>query len=156
MRKIIFLLWITIMKYCYSRKADVSQQYALGNICRLFHRGMPPYCSVHTSKWATSSMHSEQWAAYKSVITIPGIGAHCTVNHRLEFVTASVTHTHNIESYWQRVKGKVRWIMGCHAHQLASYPDDITWHEHHGHQTCMASVNIMLLSYVTLPSKYPV
>ena len=109
-----------------------------------------PIIQAHTHPGTI--IHSDQWAAYNSVNTLPGIAAHRTVNHSLEFVAADRTHTQNIESYWQRVKGKLKRMKGCHAHQLASYLDEFMWCERHGHRTRMAFVNIMQ----DIANQYPV
>ena len=64
-------------------------------------------------------IHSDEWAAYRRVGGIPGVAGHSTVNHSLNFVDPGTgTHTQNVESYWQRVKGKLKRMKGCHAEQL--------------------------------------
>ena len=52
---------------------------------------------------------------HNNVSTLPGIGGPQTVNHSVEFVAANGTHTQHIESYWNRVKGKLKRMKGCHA-----------------------------------------
>ena len=49
---------------------------------------------------------SDEWRAYNSVGTLP------TVNHSLHFKDP-VTGVH-IESYWNRVKTKLKRMTGCH------------------------------------------
>ena len=49
-------------------------------------------------------IHSDQWAAYNRVASIPGVASHASVNHSINFVDPSTgVHTQNIESYWNRV-----------------------------------------------------
>ena len=72
-------------------------------IWRLSTRGMQPIIQSHVNPGTT--VHSDQWAAYNNVATIPGIAGHQTVNHSVEFVAPNRTNTRHIESYWNRVKG---------------------------------------------------
>ena len=51
-------------------------------------------------------IHSDEWRVNSQVSTLPNVAAHATVNHSLEFVN-SVTHTENVESYWNRSKIKL-------------------------------------------------
>ena len=64
---------------------------------------------------------SDEWAVYNNVATLPNVVNHDTVNHSVEFVAPSGVHTQNIESYWDRVKIKLKRMRGRHEHQLASY-----------------------------------
>ena len=75
-------------------------------------------------------MVRSEWAAYNRV---SNVSTHGTVNHSIKFVN-SVTgvHTQNIESYWNRVKTKIKRMRGCHEHQLASYLDEYMYRERYG------------------------
>ena len=114
---------------------DVSQEPALGYMEIVPQRNSTTLLPInrHILILVYTIIHSGQRAAYNSVNTLPGIAAHRTVNHSLEFVTANGTHTQNIESIWQRVIGKLKRMKGCHGHQLASYLNGFMWCEHHGH-----------------------
>ena len=70
--------------------------------------------------------------------------AHLTVNHFLRFKD-SVTgvHTENIESYWNRVKTKIKRMKGVHKHQLSSYLDEFMCFERHG-KTSREAFNIII------------
>ena len=132
---------------------DVSQEPALGYTEIVQQRNaatLLPIIQAHTHPGTI--IHSDQWAAYNNVNTLPGIAAHRTVTHSFEFVAADGTHTQNIESYWQRVKGKLKRMKSCHAHQLASYLDEFMWRERHGRRTRMAFVSIMQ----DIANQYPV
>ena len=133
---------------------DVSQQPAMGYMEIVQQRDAPtllPIIQAHTQ--AGTTIHSDQWAAYRNVRTLPGIASHQTVNHSLEFVNpVTGTHTQNIESYWNRVKGKLKRMKGCHAHQLPSYLDEFMWRERYGGQTRRAFVSIM----ADIAAQYPV
>jgi hypothetical protein len=80
---------------------DTSQQPALGYMEVVQQRDaltLLPIIQAHTAPGTT--IHSDQWAAYS-----PGIAAHNTVNHSLNFVDpVTGTHTQHIESYWSRAK----------------------------------------------------
>ena len=66
-----------------------------------------------------------------------------TVNHSRHFVDPATGNTQNIESYWNRVKTKLKRMKGCHAHQLSSYLDEFMWREHHGETYRDTLQNIM-------------
>ena len=67
------------------------------------------------------------WAAYNNV------AQHQTVNHSIEFVnSATGVHTQHIESYWNRVKTKIKKMKGCHDQMISSYLDEFMWRERHG------------------------
>ena len=132
---------------------DTSQQPALGFMQIVQRRDaatLLPIIQAHINPG--TEIHSDQWAAYGNVGTLPGVAAHSTVNHSLEFVAADGTHTQHVESYWNRVKGKLKRMKGCHAHQLPSYLDEFMWRERNGCQTRMAYVNIMR----DIATQYPV
>ena len=78
-------------------------------------------------------IHSDQWAAYRQVASLPSVSTHSTVNHSVTFVDpVSGTHTQNIESYWGKAKRKLKNMKGCHASQLPSYLDEFMWRERFG------------------------
>ena len=79
-------------------------------------------------------MWSDQWAAYNQVSSLSNVSTHSTVNHSIEFVVnvATGVHTQNIESYWNRVKIKIKRMRGCHREQLASYLDEYMYRERYG------------------------
>ena len=132
---------------------DVSNEPALGYVEIVPQRNAAtrlPIIQAHIRPGTV--IHSDQWAAYSRVSTLPGVAGHQTVNHRLEFVAPNGTHTQHIESYWNRVKGKLKRMKGCHAHQLASYLDELMWRERHGHQRRTAFLNIMR----DIATQYPV
>ena len=85
------------------------------------------YVTAGTTVW------SDQWAAYNRVASLSNVNSHGTVNHSVEFVdSATGVHTHNIESYWNRVKIKIKRMRGCHEEQLASYLDEYMYRERYG------------------------
>ena len=81
-----------------------------------------PIISAHVAPG--TEIWSYQWASYHNVGAIPGVTAHHTVNHSVQFVTGKIikflliasfthfiagsrAHTNTIESYWNRCKTKI-------------------------------------------------
>ena len=72
-----------------------------------------------------SVVWSDEWRAYSQVGTLPNVASHSIVNHNVTFVDPTTgTHTQNAESYWNRVKIKLKRMRGCHEHQLPTYLDE--------------------------------
>ena len=89
-------------------------------------------------------IHSDEWAAYNRVSNLPNVASHSVVNHSIHFVDPTTgTHTQAVESYWNRVKMKLKRMKGCHAHQLPSYLDEFMWRERYGTTRREAFTNIM-------------
>jgi hypothetical protein len=83
--------------------------------------------------WNGTTVRSDQWAAYNRVQQLQPVNVHNTVNHSLHFVDpATGVHTQNVESYWNRVKGKFKRMKGVHEDMLPSYLDEFMWRERHG------------------------
>lgn len=98
-------------------------------------------------------IHSDEWRAYHQVASLPSVASHGTVNHSVTFVNPTTgVHTQNIESYWERVKLKLKRMKGCHAHQIPSYLDEFMWRERHAPQRRMAFDSIMR----DIAQQYPV
>ncbi len=66
-------------------------------------------------------IHSDMWSSYRRVAALPNVAAHRTV---IQFVTPAGVHTQNIESYWNRVKTKLKRMRGCHGKEIDSYLDE--------------------------------
>ena len=89
-------------------------------------------------------VHSDQWAAYNRVGSLPNVSGHDVVNHTYHFVDPTTgVHTQNVESYWNRVKGKLKRMKGCTSDQLPSYLDEFLWKERHGTTRRQTFKNIM-------------
>ena len=75
------------------------------------------------------------------------------VNHSLHFVNpVSGIHTQTVESYWNRVKTKLKRVKGCAADQLPSYIDEFMWRETYGKTGTEALTNIIHC----ISTQYPV
>ena len=98
-------------------------------------------------------IHSDEWASYRRVQSLPSVAQHSTVNHSITFVDPITgTHTQNIESYWNRVKTKFKRMKGVHEEMLPSYLDEFMWRERHGRNARDSLFN--LIGHIAL--KYPV
>ena len=101
---------------------DISHVPALGYMQIVPQRNaatLLPIIQQHIQ--AGSTVHSDEWAAYNHIQTLPNVTSHATVNHSLHFVDPnSGVHTQNVESYWNRVKIKLKKMKGCHAKHLVT------------------------------------
>ena len=89
-------------------------------------------------------IHSDEWAAYNQVQRLSNVSSHGIVNHSINFVEPTTgVHTQNVESYWNRVKTKLKRMKGCCGDQLPSYLDEFMWRERHGTSALLALQNIM-------------
>lgn len=77
-----------------------------------------------------TTIHSDCWRAYNNVSALPNVSSHQSVNHSLNFVDpVTGVHTQHIESYWNRVKIKLKRMRGVTEEQLSSYLDEFMWRE---------------------------
>ena len=110
-----------------------------------------PIIRAHTAPGTI--IHSDEWAAYRRVQALPNVASHGVVNHPVNFVEpVTGVHTQHVESYWCRVKTKLKRMRGCHAHQLPSYLDEFMWRERFGQTARDALQNIM----INIAQQYPV
>ena len=63
--------------------------------------------------------------AYSRLQSLANFSRHESVNHSVEFVSASGVHTQNIESYWAQAKLKLKRMKGVAAEKLPSYLDEL-------------------------------
>ena len=102
---------------------------------------------------AGTIVHSDEWAAYNRIGSLPNVGSHSTVNHSLTFVDpVTGTHTQHVESYWNRCKTKLKRMKGCVEHQIPSYLDEFMWRERHGTSRVLAFNNVLR----DIAAQYPV
>jgi len=72
-----------------------------------------------------NGLHIIVWHPYQ-------VCRHDSVNHSIEFVIPGGVHVQNAESYWNRVKIKLKSMRGVHEHQLAGYLDEFMYRERYG------------------------
>ena len=98
------------------------------------------YTKPDTEVW------SDDWRAYNIVGSLANVSRYQTVNHPLHFKDpVTGVHTEHIESYWNRVKTKLKRMKQCHCSQLPSYLDKFMWFERHG-----TTVRQHLTAYVVI------
>ena len=124
---------------------DVSHQPALGYMEMVPRRDantLLPIIQAHVLPGTI--IYSDEWRAYSQVQSLLNVSTHRTVNHSLHFVDpVTGVHTQNIESYWNRVKSRIKHMKGLHHHQMASYLDEFMWRERHGKTSSLAFDSIM-------------
>ena len=123
---------------------DVSHEPALGYMEIVQRRNaatLLPIIQAHVHPGTT--VYSDEWAAYNSVQSLPSVATHETVNYSLHFVDpVTGVHTQNVESYWNRVKIKLKRMKGCHADEIPEYLDEFMWRERYGKFTGEAFENL--------------
>ena len=77
------------------------------------------------------------------------------MNHSLHFKDpVTGIHAQFIESYWNRVKIKLKRMRGCHRDQLPSYLDESMWLERHGKVHAWSlSMCISAMTYINILCK---
>ena len=112
---------------------DTSHQAALGYMQVVPRRDAATLLPIIQAHTAGLFVHSDDWAAYRRVQQLGNVARHNVVNHSLHFVDpVTGVHTQHVESYWNRVKTKLKRMKGCHADQLPSYLDEFVWRERYG------------------------
>ena len=133
---------------------DTSHKPALGVMQVVAQRDaatLLPLVQQYTKR--NTEVWSDEWRAYNNVGSLANVSRHQTVNHSLHFKDpVTGVHTEHIESYWNRVKTKLKRMKGCHRSQLPSYLDEFMWFERHGSTVRQAFDNICR----DIALKYPV
>ena len=102
---------------------DTSQTPSLGFMQNVQQRDAATLLPIIQQHLLPGTVHSDEWSSYRRLARLPNLRSHATVNHSLEFVSSSGIHTQNVESYWNRVKTKLKRMKECHEQQLPSYLD---------------------------------
>ena len=121
---------------------DTSQTPALGYMEIVQRRTAATLLPIINSHVTSGTIvHSDEWRAYRRIPSLPNVAQHGTVNHSVTFVDPTTgVHTQHVESYWNRVKVKLKRMRGCH---IPSYLDKFMWMERYGKTSQQAWVNIL-------------
>lgn len=131
---------------------DTRFQPALGYMRIVDRRDSATLLPIISSVVAPGSIvHSDEWSSYRAIQSQLGL-THRTVNHSIQFITPSGVHTNTVESYWNRVKLKIKAMRGCTREELSSYLDECMWKERH-RKTANEAFNSILSHIAEL---YPV
>ena len=88
---------------------DTSQSSALGYMQIVNTQDSKTLLFIINNHVAPGTIiHSDEWATYNRIGSLPNVGSHSIVNHSVMFVDpATGTHMQNVESYWNRCKTKL-------------------------------------------------
>ena len=134
--------------------ADTSTTPSHGYLAVVSRRDaatLPPIIQAHVQPGTI--IWSDQWRAYSNVSGLPNVAGHETVNHSVEFKNpVTGVHTNNIESYWERVKDKLKKMKGCKHEFIPSYLDEFLLKDKYG----SSSVDVFYNLLRGLALQYPV
>ena len=86
---------------------DTSQSPAMGYMEVVPRTTLLPIINAHIAPGTI--IHSGQWRAYHRVQNLPNVAGHGVVNHSVNFVEPTTgVHAQHVESYWCRVKTKLK------------------------------------------------
>ena len=89
-------------------------------------------------------VHTDEWSSYRRISSLPNVTSHGVVNHSVTFVDPCTgVHTQHVESYWNRVKVKLKRMRGCHSDHIPSYLDEYMWMERYGTTPPQTWLNIL-------------
>ena len=108
---------------------DTSQTPALGYMEIVQRRTAATLLPILNSHVASGTIvYSDEWRAYRRIPSLPNVAQHGTVNHSVTFVDPTTgVHTQHVESYWNRVKVKLKRMRGCHDNHIPRYLDEFMW-----------------------------
>ena len=105
-----------------------------------------------------SMIHHDDWKPYRTIHQIPVVPPyqHEVVVHAHNFVDPDTgAHTQSIESAWNRMKLKLKNMLGCKRTVLDSYLDEFMWwHLHARDQTVETIMATFLRHIVTAWPRY--
>ena len=113
---------------------DTSHTPALGYMEVVQRRNTATLLPIIQSHVAPGTVvHLDQLHAYRQASTLLPVAAHDTVNHSVNFVDCVTgSHRQHVESYWNRVKVKLKSMRRRHADQIPLYLDEFMRHKRNG------------------------
>ena len=90
-----------------------------------------------------SIIHSDEWAAYSNIQRDLGF-QHSTVNHSVNFVNPlNGCHTQHIESYWNRIKQRIKRMNGIRRENLPMYLAEFAWKDYHRDRSLVVLLGLL-------------
>lgn len=89
---------------------------------------------------AGSEIHTDQWAGYQGLSLLNYAAGntiaydHRTVNHSVEFVSNTGTHTQAVENNWMNKKSIVKTMRGVHRSLIEGYMFEWMWRDQYGEE----------------------
>lgn len=132
-----------IWKRKYNVGHAVAQQWIFGLYDTTLHIGIVQFVRDRSAETLipiiqrhcapNTIIHSDMWAAYNSLNQLPQNYTHTTVNHSTNFVDPITgTHTNHVESFWNSIKRKLKYITGSTREHVPSYIDEYIWRKRFG------------------------
>jgi len=88
-------------------------------------------------------IYSDEWAAYRQIQERLGF-AHEAVNHSVCFVDPNTgVHTQNVESYWAKIKQKIKAMKGVNRSQLQSLLNEFVWKDNMRERVLLSLVGLL-------------
>jgi len=88
-------------------------------------------------------IHSDCWAAYRQLQNHLGFEHH-TVNHRHNFVDPLTgVHTQHVESYWNRVKSRIKEMKGLSRESLPKFVSEFVFKDYHRERALTVLVGLL-------------
>ena len=76
-------------------------------------------------------IRSDEWSSYREIERLLGM-THETVNHSVNFVNpATGAHTQHVESYWNRIKTRIKTMRGLKREKLNAFLAELMWQDIH-------------------------
>lgn len=104
---------------------DVSHTPALGYMQIVPDRSAATLLIIRGHLRNGTIVHSDQWSSTVKF-------QHYQMLDKMKLLTTPLNLSVLLESYWNRVKTKIKQMKGCHEHQLASYLDEFMYRERYG------------------------
>ena len=102
-------------------------------------------------------MHTDDWAAYRRVNTLPNVAAHRVVVHARHFVDPRTgVHTQEVESSWSSLKLGQKRRKGLRKEDLQVYLDERMWRQWRGGGPDVIMRNFIAILQLHSPVDTPV